>query len=104
MIQMVSMTVNSSFVLRKLYADLKVPMDPTIGSLEDIFRRIKRAHQEMVMCKFDAAAQAVFIKAHDELCRRKNAIPDDEDRRGILQLSKARGQPARMAIFLGASS
>lgn len=81
-----------------MYADLKVPMDPTVGSLEDIFRRIKHAHQEIVVYKFDAAAQIAFIKAHDELCRRKIATPDDEDRRGIL--SKARGQLARMAMII----
>ena len=81
-----------------MYADLKVPMDPTVGSLEDIFRRIKQAHQEMVVYKFDAAAQVVFIKAHDELCRYKIVIPDDEDCRGIL--SKARGQLARLAMII----
>ena len=81
-----------------MYADLKVPIDPTVGRLEDIFRRIKDEHKKNVTYKFDAAAQSSFIEAHDKLCQRKLNIPDDEDRRGIL--SKARGQLARMSMIL----
>ena len=67
--------------------------------LEDIFRMIKYAHKKMIEYRFDDAAQAAFIRAHDELCTRKISIPnDDEDRRGIL--SKARGQRARMAMII----
>ena len=81
-----------------LYSDLEVPMDPTVVHLEDIFRRIKYAHQKMIEHRFDDAAKAAFIRARDELCTRKMSIPDDEDRRGIL--SKARGQLARMAMTI----
>lgn len=81
-----------------MYSDLKVPMDPTVVRLEDIFRMIKYAHRKMIEYRFDDAAQAAFIRAHDELCTRKISIPDDEDRRGIL--SKARGQLARMAMII----
>ena len=75
-----------------MYSDLKVPMDPTVVRLEDIFRKIKHAHNNMVVYTFDDDAQAAFIRAHDDLCSRKISIPDDEDHRGIL--SKARGQLA----------
>ena len=78
-----------------MYSELKVPMDPTVVRLEDIFRRIKYAHQKMIEYRFDDAA---FIRAHDELCTCKISIPDDEDRRGIL--SKARGQLVRMAMII----
>ena len=81
-----------------MYSDLKVPTDPTIVRLEDIFRKIKYAHKDMIVYRFDDAAQVAFITAHDELCSRKISIPDDEDRRGIL--SKARGQLARIAMIL----
>ena len=81
-----------------MYSDLKVPMDPTVVRLEDIFRKIKYAHQDMIVYTFDREAQAAFIRAHDELCSRKISIPDDEDRRGIL--TKARGQLARIAMIL----
>lgn len=81
-----------------MYSDLKVPMDPTVVRLEDIFRKIKYMHQDMIVYTFDGEAQAAFIRAHDELCSRKISIPDDEDRRGIL--SKARGQLARIAMIL----
>ena len=83
-----------------MYAELKVPMDPTVSRLEDIFRRLKHVHKDKHTYKFDDAAQAIFIEAHDKLCRRKMNIPDDEDRRGIL--SKAKGQLARMAVVVDA--
>ena len=84
-----------------MYSDLKVPMDPAVVKLENIFRRIKYSHQDkMATYTFDDAAQAAFIEAHDKLCTRKLQIPDDEDRRGIL--SKARGQLARIAMIIHA--
>lgn len=83
-----------------MYTELKVPMDPTVSRLEDIFRRFKHVHKDMHTYKFDDAAQAIFIEAHDKLCRHKMNIPDDEDRRGIL--SKAKEQLARMAMVVHA--
>ena len=61
-----------------MYSELKLPMDPTVGHPKYIFRRIKDAHHNKVIYKFDAA-QAAFIRAHDELCTQKVAIEDDED-------------------------
>ena len=81
-----------------MYGELKVPMDPTVGQLEDIFRRIKAAHQNEIVYTFSDDAQVVFIRAHDDLCTRKISIKDDEDRRGIL--SKSKGQLARMAMVI----
>ena len=52
----------------------------------------------MIVYRFDNEVQAVFIRAHDELCSRKISIPDDEDRRGIL--SKARGQLDQIGMIL----
>ena len=64
-----------------MYSDLKVPVDPEVVQFENIFRRIKYARQEkLITYTFNAAAQAAFIKAHDQLCTRKIQIPDDEDR------------------------
>ena len=39
----------------------------------------------------------VFIQYHDGLVDQKKAIPDDENRRGIL--SKAKGQCARLSMI-----
>lgn len=80
------------------YPDLIIPMDPTVAKLEDIFRMIKDSHKSKCFYKFTDRAQDVFIKAHDNLCERKVAISDDEDRRGIL--SKAKGQLARLAMVI----
>ena len=55
-------------------------------------------HKKMVHYTFDENGKQAFIVAHDELCERKQAIPDDEDRRGVL--SKAKGQLARLAMIL----
>ena len=52
----------------------------------------------MVQYTFEENGKQAFIVAHDELCDRKRAIQDDEDRRGAL--SKAKGQLARLAMIL----
>lgn len=52
----------------------------------------------MVHYTYDENGKQPFIAAHDELCECKQAIPDDEDRRGVL--SKAKGQLARLAMIL----
>ena len=62
------------------YDQLKVPMDPSIPILKHLFSRIKDVHKKT----FDENGKQAFIVAHDELCERKQAIPDDEDRRGVL--------------------
>lgn len=73
-------------------------MDPTLPNLKRVFRRIKEVHMKMVHYTFDEDGKQAFIVAHDELCERKLAIPDDEDKRGVL--SKAKGQLARLAMIL----
>ena len=45
-----------------MYSDLKVPMDPTIVRLEDIFRKIKYVHKYMIVYRFDDAAQALLLQ------------------------------------------
>lgn len=82
------------------YNELKLPMDFTVANLEDIFRALKRAHENKVTYTFDQLAMENFIKFHDELSDRKLSIKDDEDRRGIL--SKAKGQLARLAMVVHA--
>ena len=45
-----------------MYSDLKVPMDPAVVQLENIFRRITYAHQDnMATSTFDDAAQTAFL-------------------------------------------
>ena len=80
------------------YDELKVPMDPTTPDLKAAFKRIKAVHQKMVQYTFEEGGRRAYIQSHDELCDRKLAIPDDEDRRGIL--SKAKGQLARVAMIM----
>ena len=80
------------------YDQLKVPMDPTTPDLRAAFKRIKVVHQKMVQYTFEEGGRRAYIQSHDELCDRKLAIPDDEDRRGIL--SKAKGQLARVAMIM----
>ena len=75
-----------------------VPMDPSITNLKHVFSRIKEVHKTMVHYSFDESGKQPFIVAHDELCECKQAIPDDDDRRGVL--SKAKGQLARVAMIL----
>ena len=80
------------------YDQLKVPIDPSIPNLKHLFSRIKEVHKKMVHYTFDENGKQAFIVAHDELCEHKQAIPVDEDRRGVL--SKAKGQLARLAMIL----
>ena len=65
------------------YNDLKVPIDATVQKLEVIFKKIKVNHTKEVCYTFHESAHSTFVKYHDELCDRKIAIVDDEDRRGI---------------------
>ncbi len=80
------------------YHQLKVPMDESVIKLEDMFKKIKNAHSSNVVYSFDQQAQDAFEKMHDDLCEKKEAIIDDENRRGIL--SKAKGQLARIAMVI----
>ena len=80
------------------YDELKVPMNESVAKLEDIFRSVKKAHNEKKIYEFDETSHSTFVNLHDELSRRKLAIIDDEDRRGIL--SKAKGQLARLAMVV----
>ena len=73
-------------------------MDSSVPCLKAAFKRIREAHREMVNYTFQEEGRQAYIAAHDHLCDRKQAIPDDEDRRGII--SKAKGQLARLAMIL----
>ena len=83
--------IQPSFVVGMLNA-----CDP--DAFKHVFSRIKQVHKNMVHYTFDKNGKQAFIVAHDELCERKQAIPDDKDRRGML--SKVKGQLARLAMIL----
>ncbi len=80
------------------YEDLKVPMDTTHPSLTTIFRIIRAIHSNKLEYTMSDEAINNFITYHDTLVERKQAIPDDENRRGVL--SKAKGQFARLALVV----
>lgn len=80
------------------YEELKVPMDPSVPELSNVFRTIKRAHERKVTYIMSAEGKRKFIEVHDELRERKLEIKDDVDRRGIL--SKCKGQICRIAMIL----
>ena len=71
-------------------------MDPTIPKFDEVLKIIKDSHSRQAT--FSNEAQLKFISFHDELCSRKLAIKDEEDRRGIL--SKAKGQLARLSMII----
>ena len=79
------------------YKDLKVPMDESILSLALVFKLLHDVHLEKRTYTMNEEAMDVFIQYHDGLVDRKRAIPDDENRRGIL--SKAKGQCARLSMI-----
>ena len=79
------------------YKDLKVPMDESIPSLSLVFKVLREVHQKKRTYTMNEEAMDVFIQYHDGLVDRKKAIPDDENRRGIL--SKAKGQCARLSMI-----
>ena len=72
-------------------------MDPSLPNLKQVFSGIKEVHTKMVRYTFNEDGKQAFIVVH-ELCECKQAIPDDEDRRGVLR--KAKGQLARLAMIL----
>lgn len=74
------------------------PKDPQIPNLKRVYQTIKDLHTSHRTYTFDPEAQAKFEQYHDELKRRKLAIPDDENRRGII--AKAIGQMARVSMIL----
>ncbi len=73
--------------------DLQVPMDPTLPSLAVILRIARRMHMDKIVYTLSDEAMTKFITYHDQLMDRKQAIPDDENHRGVL--SKVKGQFAR---------
>ncbi len=80
------------------YEDLRVPMDPTLPSVAAILRIVRRMHMDKIVYTLSDKAMTKFITYHDQLVDRKQAIPDDENRRGVL--SKAKGQFAPLATVL----
>ena len=79
------------------YQELK-PKDPNIPNLKSVYEIIKDLHSNQTTYTFCQEAQAKFEEYHDDLKRRKLAIPDDENRRGII--AKAIGQMARVSMIL----
>ena len=49
-----------------MYDEMSV-MYGTVVKLENVFKKIKFAHKDMVVYHFDDDAQAAFITAHDNL-------------------------------------
>ena len=74
------------------------PKDPQIPNLKRVYQMIKDLHTSHTTFTFDPEAQAKLEQYHDELKRRKLAIPNDENRRGII--AKAIGQMARVSMIL----
>ena len=70
------------------YKDLKVPMDESIPSLALVFKVLREVHLDKRTYTMNEKAMDVFIQYHDGLVDRKRAIPDDENRRGILSKAK----------------
>ena len=90
-----------------MFKDLKVPMPDDIIPLRDVYEILMKVHgadndasSELPdpVYKFSEQALEIFRQQHDEYIRRKQAIPDDEQRRGVL--SKAVGQLARISGVL----
>lgn len=80
------------------YDDLKVPMECSIPPLSLIFKLIRTAHQKSITYTMCDEAQEAFKQYYDNLVDRRKAVPDDENRRGVL--SKAQGQCARLSMIL----
>ena len=80
------------------YSDLKVPMDPSVPKLTELFKNIMNDHESEVCYTFGDEAHDKFIELHDKLSDRKLSIVDDEDRRGVI--SKGKGQLARLAMVI----
>ena len=74
------------------------PKDPNIPNLKRVYEIIKDLHNNQTTYTFGQEGQAKFEEYHDELKRRELAIPDDENRRGII--AKAIGQMARVRMIL----
>ena len=80
------------------YNDFKVPMESSIPPLSLIFKLIHTAHQKSITYTMCDEAKEAFIQYYDNLVERRQAVPDDENRRGVL--SKAQGQCARLSMIL----
>lgn len=74
------------------------PKDPNIPNLKRVYEIIRDLHNNQTTYTFGQEGQAKFEEYHDELKRRELAIPDDENRRGII--AKAIGQMARVRMIL----
>ena len=74
------------------------PKDPNIPNLKSVYEIVKDLHSNQTTYTFGQEAQAKFERYHDDLKRRKLAISDDENRRGII--AKAIGQMARVSMIL----
>jgi len=80
------------------YDDLKVPMRTDIPPLSLIFKLIRTAHANRVTYQMCHEAEEKFKVYYDGIVKRKRAVADDDNRRGVL--SKAQGQCARLSMIL----
>ena len=74
------------------------PKDPNIPNLKSVYEIIKELHSNQTTYTFDQEVHAKFERYHNDLKRRKLAISDGENRRGII--AKAIGQMARVSMIL----
>ena len=81
--------------------DQLTPLDTTI-TLKEVLDTIKDVHKdkEEIIYTLTEDGMSVFTSFHDDIVLRRQTIPDDENRRGVL--SKAKGQLARIALALHA--
>ena len=82
-----------------LYEQLSSLSSDTI-SFKMILEKIKHVHvsQDMHVYTLNDSGMSVFTCFHDEIVFRRQQVPVDENRRGVL--SKAKGQLARIALIL----
>ena len=79
--------------------DQLTPLVTTI-TLKEVLDTIKDVHkdQDEIIYTLSEDGMSVFTSFHDDIVLRRQSIPDDENRRGVL--SKAKGQLARVALAL----
>lgn len=79
--------------------DQLTPLVTTI-TLKEVLDTIKDVHkdQDEIIYTLSEDGMSVFTSFHDDIVLRRQSIPDDENRRGVL--SKAKGQLATNALAL----
>ena len=78
----------------------QVPNDDTL-SFKQLFAKIREIHSDSALehvYHLSAEETSVFKQFHDDIVVRRQQVPNDENRRGVL--SKTKGQQARIALSL----